>query len=151
MMTKLFQGTTALGTGTDRGIGQAVTLRSANASDTMAVFTRSTDQQHPTTAPLHATHILVSYTAIDGPLSASTTIDPDDWAAALAVNVTAVAGLTFTQLPTMLNHKRSRVNRRIQPGQARFHDRRQRLPHRRRRARDAPREPSRRTGRPRLE
>jgi NAD(P)-dependent dehydrogenase (short-subunit alcohol dehydrogenase family) len=92
MMTKLFQGTTALGTGTDRGIGQAVTLRSANASDTMAVFTRSTDQQHPTTVPLHATHILVSYTAVDGPLSASTTIDPDDWAAALAVNVTAVAG-----------------------------------------------------------
>jgi len=53
--------------------------------------------------------VLVNNAAVVWPLGPSATLDPREWAAALAVNVTAVARLTFTVLPGMLERGWGRV------------------------------------------
>jgi NAD(P)-dependent dehydrogenase (short-subunit alcohol dehydrogenase family) len=53
--------------------------------------------------------VLVNNAAVVWPLGSSATVDPDEWAAAIAVNVTAVARLTFTVLPGMLERQRGRI------------------------------------------
>lgn len=53
--------------------------------------------------------ILVNNAAVVWPLGPSVTVDPAEWAGALAVNVAAVAGLTFTVLPAMLDRDWGRV------------------------------------------
>jgi 3-oxoacyl-[acyl-carrier protein] reductase len=49
--------------------------------------------------------VLVNNAAVVWPLGPSATLDPDQWAAAVAVNVTAVARLTFRVLPGMLERR----------------------------------------------
>lgn len=46
--------------------------------------------------------VLINNAAVVWPLGASAGLDPDEWAAALTVNVAAVARLSFTILPRML-------------------------------------------------
>lgn len=53
--------------------------------------------------------ILVNNAGVVSPLGASVTVDPAEWASALAVNVTAVAALTFAVLPGMLERGWGRV------------------------------------------
>jgi NAD(P)-dependent dehydrogenase (short-subunit alcohol dehydrogenase family) len=53
--------------------------------------------------------VLVNNAAVVWPLGASATLDPDDWAAALAVNVTAAARLSFAVLPGMLERNWGRI------------------------------------------
>ncbi len=53
--------------------------------------------------------ILINNAATVGPLGASISLDPATWAAALKVNVIAVATLTFHLLPAMLDQKWGRV------------------------------------------
>jgi NAD(P)-dependent dehydrogenase (short-subunit alcohol dehydrogenase family) len=53
--------------------------------------------------------ILINNAATVSPLGPSATIDPAGWAAAIGLNVTAVASLTFALLPGMLDRKWGRV------------------------------------------
>jgi NAD(P)-dependent dehydrogenase (short-subunit alcohol dehydrogenase family) len=53
--------------------------------------------------------ILINNAATVSPLGPSVTIDPADWAAAIGLNVVAVASLTFALLPGMLERKWGRV------------------------------------------
>lgn len=55
MMTKQCQGTTALGTGADRGIGRAVALGLPDAGDTVAVLAGSAEPPDQAAALLPAT------------------------------------------------------------------------------------------------
>lgn len=68
------------------------------------------------TAALHAirdrwgpVEVLVNNAAVVWPLGASDALDPEEWAAALAVNVTAPARLTFAVLPGMLERGWGRI------------------------------------------
>jgi NAD(P)-dependent dehydrogenase (short-subunit alcohol dehydrogenase family) len=53
--------------------------------------------------------ILVNNAAVVWPLGPSLDVHPDEWAAAIAVNLIAVAGLTFALLPGMLGQDWGRV------------------------------------------
>jgi NAD(P)-dependent dehydrogenase (short-subunit alcohol dehydrogenase family) len=53
--------------------------------------------------------ILVNNAAVAWPLGNSATVDPAEWAAALNVNVTAVAALSFAVLPAMLERGWGRI------------------------------------------
>lgn len=53
--------------------------------------------------------VLVNNAAVVSPLGASATIDPDEWARAIDVNVTAVARLTFWTVPAMLEQRWGRI------------------------------------------
>lgn len=53
--------------------------------------------------------ILVNNAAVVWPLGPSLDVHPDEWAAAIAVNLIAVAGLTFALLPGMLGQEWGRV------------------------------------------
>jgi NAD(P)-dependent dehydrogenase (short-subunit alcohol dehydrogenase family) len=53
--------------------------------------------------------ILINNAATVSPLGPSVTIDPADWAAAIGLNVVAVASLTFALLPGMLERKWGRI------------------------------------------
>jgi NAD(P)-dependent dehydrogenase (short-subunit alcohol dehydrogenase family) len=54
-------------------------------------------------------HVLVNNAAVVTPLEASTSIDPAQWAAAIGVNVIAVANLSFLLLPSMIANKWGRI------------------------------------------
>jgi 3-oxoacyl-[acyl-carrier protein] reductase len=56
-----------------------------------------------------AVDILVNNAAVVWPLGASATVDPDEWAQALNVNVAAPARLTFAVLPAMVRAGWGRV------------------------------------------
>jgi NAD(P)-dependent dehydrogenase (short-subunit alcohol dehydrogenase family) len=58
---------------------------------------------------LGAVDILVNNAATVSPLGPSATVDPTAWAAAIDLNVVAVASLTFALLPAMLERKWGRV------------------------------------------
>jgi NAD(P)-dependent dehydrogenase (short-subunit alcohol dehydrogenase family) len=53
--------------------------------------------------------LLVNNAAVVWPLGPSATIDPSQWATAIAINVTAAARLTFTVLPGMLAQSWGRI------------------------------------------
>jgi 3-oxoacyl-[acyl-carrier protein] reductase len=53
--------------------------------------------------------VLVNNAAVVWPLGASAAIDPDQWAAAIDINLTAVARLSFALLPAMLERRWGRV------------------------------------------
>ena len=53
--------------------------------------------------------ILVNNAAVVWPLGPSATLDPAAWETAIAINVTAVAGLTFALLPSMLERGWGRI------------------------------------------
>jgi NAD(P)-dependent dehydrogenase (short-subunit alcohol dehydrogenase family) len=53
--------------------------------------------------------ILVNNAAVVWPLGPSLDVHPDEWATAIAVNLIAVAGLTFALLPGMLGQEWGRV------------------------------------------
>jgi NAD(P)-dependent dehydrogenase (short-subunit alcohol dehydrogenase family) len=53
--------------------------------------------------------VLVNNAGVVAPLGATASVDPAEWALALAVNVTAVAGLTIALLPAMLDRGWGRV------------------------------------------
>jgi 3-oxoacyl-[acyl-carrier protein] reductase len=52
---------------------------------------------------LGAVDILVNNAAVVWPLGASATVEPAEWAAAIAINIVAVAALSFGLLPAMLD------------------------------------------------
>ncbi|MFB9834955.1 SDR family NAD(P)-dependent oxidoreductase [Actinoallomurus acaciae] len=58
---------------------------------------------------LGSVDILINNAAVVWPLGPSTEIDPARWAAAIAINVVAVASLTFALLPTMLGQRWGRI------------------------------------------
>jgi NAD(P)-dependent dehydrogenase (short-subunit alcohol dehydrogenase family) len=49
--------------------------------------------------------VLINNAAVVAPLGASAGIDPAQWAAAIGINIVAVARLTFLLLPVMLSNK----------------------------------------------
>ena len=53
--------------------------------------------------------VLVNNAGVVWPLGSSAALDPEEWAAALAVNVTAAARLAFTVLPGMLERGWGRI------------------------------------------
>jgi NAD(P)-dependent dehydrogenase (short-subunit alcohol dehydrogenase family) len=53
--------------------------------------------------------ILVNNAAVVSPIGSSPSLDPDDWAMAIDVNVTAVARLSFSVLPEMLEGRWGRI------------------------------------------
>jgi 3-oxoacyl-[acyl-carrier protein] reductase len=53
--------------------------------------------------------VLVNNAAVVWPLGASATLDPHEWASAIAINVTAVARLSFAVLPAMLDQGWGRI------------------------------------------
>lgn len=53
--------------------------------------------------------VLVNNAAIVSPLGPSATIDPNEWANAITLNVTAVARLSFALLPAMLEQRWGRI------------------------------------------
>jgi 3-oxoacyl-[acyl-carrier protein] reductase len=58
---------------------------------------------------LGAVDILVNNAAVVWPLGPSSKVDPADWAAAIGINVVAVASLTFALLPAMIEHNWGRI------------------------------------------
>ncbi|MGD0607568.1 MAG: SDR family NAD(P)-dependent oxidoreductase [Streptosporangiaceae bacterium] len=56
-----------------------------------------------------AVEVLVNNAAVVWPLGASATVDPDEWAAAIGINVTAAARLSFALLPAMLQQQWGRI------------------------------------------
>jgi NAD(P)-dependent dehydrogenase (short-subunit alcohol dehydrogenase family) len=131
------QGRVALVTGGGRGIGRAVAAGLAAAGAKVGVLARSPGEVQDTVtlaggsalavpadvtdpgqvaAALRAiadlwgpVEVLVNNAAVVWPLGPSATLDPGEWAAALAVNVTAAARLTFTVLPGMLERRWGRI------------------------------------------
>lgn len=53
--------------------------------------------------------ILINNAAVVWPLGASTEIDPAEWAAAIQINLVAVAALSFALLPSMLDRQWGRI------------------------------------------
>jgi 3-oxoacyl-[acyl-carrier protein] reductase len=53
--------------------------------------------------------VLINNAAVVWPLGASTTLDPDEWARAIDINVTAVARLSFALVPAMLEQGWGRI------------------------------------------
>jgi 3-oxoacyl-[acyl-carrier protein] reductase len=53
--------------------------------------------------------ILVNNAGVVWPLGPSVSVDTDEWAAAISINVVAVANLTFALLPAMLGQKWGRI------------------------------------------
>jgi NAD(P)-dependent dehydrogenase (short-subunit alcohol dehydrogenase family) len=60
-------------------------------------------------AEFETVDILVNNAAMVGPLGSSMSVDPTEWAAAMALNVTAIAALTFAFVPGMLDRRWGRV------------------------------------------
>lgn len=58
---------------------------------------------------LGAVDILVNNAAVVWPLGASVTVEPAEWAAAIAINLVAVAALSFALLPSMLDRGWGRI------------------------------------------
>ena len=130
-------GRVALVTGGGRGIGRSLAAGLAAAGARVAVLARSADQVRRTAglagpgalalpadvadpAQVAAAlavirdrwgpvEVLINNAAVVAPLGPSTAVDPDEWAAALAVNVTAVARLSFALLPGMLERGWGRI------------------------------------------
>ncbi len=96
-------------------VRHTVTLAGERGRDALAVPVDVADPDQAAAA-LHAirdhwgpVEVLVNNAAVVWPLGPSATLDPGEWAAALAVNVTAAARLTFTVLPGMLEHGWGRI------------------------------------------
>jgi NAD(P)-dependent dehydrogenase (short-subunit alcohol dehydrogenase family) len=53
--------------------------------------------------------VLINNAAVVWPLGASTSIDPAQWAAAISINVVAVASLSFLLLPAMIANRWGRI------------------------------------------
>ena len=53
--------------------------------------------------------VLINNAAVVWPLGASTSIDPAQWAAAISINVVAVARLSFLLLPAMITNRWGRI------------------------------------------
>ena len=53
--------------------------------------------------------ILINNAAVVWPLGASATLDPDEWAAAINIDLTTVARLSFALLPAMLDRSWGRI------------------------------------------
>jgi NAD(P)-dependent dehydrogenase (short-subunit alcohol dehydrogenase family) len=53
--------------------------------------------------------VLINNAAVVWPLGASTSIDPSQWAAAISINVVAVARLSFLLLPEMIANRWGRI------------------------------------------
>jgi 3-oxoacyl-[acyl-carrier protein] reductase len=58
---------------------------------------------------LGTVEVLVNNAGVVAPVKATASLDPAEWAAALAVNVTAVASLTIALLPAMLDRGWGRI------------------------------------------
>ena len=96
-------------------VRQTVTLARGRGGDALAVPADVADTGQ-VAAALDAirdhwgpVEVLVNNAAVVWPLGPSATLDPREWAAALAVNATAAARLTFTVLPGMLERGWGRI------------------------------------------
>ena len=85
-------GKTALVTGAGRGIGRAIALGLARSGTRLALVARSR-------GALGDVDVLINNAAVVTPLGASASVDPAQWAAAIGVNVVAVANLSFLRSP----------------------------------------------------
>jgi 3-oxoacyl-[acyl-carrier protein] reductase len=84
------------------GAGLAVPADVTDDVATQAALTRIVDTFGPV-------EVLVGNAAVVWPLGPSRTIDPAEWAAAIAVNLTAVARLNLAVLPAMLDQGWGRI------------------------------------------
>jgi NAD(P)-dependent dehydrogenase (short-subunit alcohol dehydrogenase family) len=130
--SRVLSGRKALVTGAGRGIGRAIAIGLAGAGASVAVLSRTraeleetaelaggalvvpadvgdAEQIHAALATVGDIDILVNNAAVVWPLGPSPAIDPEEWAASLAVNVTALARLTFPLLPAMLERGWGRI------------------------------------------
>jgi 3-oxoacyl-[acyl-carrier protein] reductase len=88
---------------------QTVALVQEHGGDAIALpaDVSDTDQVHTALAQINRrwgpVEVLVNSAAVVWPLGASATLDPAEWATAIAINLTAVAGLTFRLLPEMID------------------------------------------------
>jgi 3-oxoacyl-[acyl-carrier protein] reductase len=110
-MSTSLEGKPALVTGAGRGIGRAIVMGLASAGGTAALVARSAGELAETAqgvrGELGTVDILVSNAGVVWPLGLSA--GPDEWAAAIAVNVVAVANLPLAVLPAMLSQKWGRI------------------------------------------
>lgn len=88
----------------ETGGGQALAVR-ADVADPAQVD-RALATIHHQWGPVE---VLVNNAGVVSPLGPSVTVDPDDWATTVAINLTAAALVTFTLLPSMLEARWGRV------------------------------------------
>ncbi|HJP77453.1 MAG TPA: SDR family oxidoreductase [Pseudonocardiaceae bacterium] len=84
------------------GVGLAIAADVTDDGATQAALSRIVDTLGPV-------EVLVGNAAVVQPLGESRTIDPAEWAAAIAVNLTAVARLNLAVLPAMLDQGWGRI------------------------------------------
>jgi len=132
-MGSTFAGRTALVTGAGRGIGRALAVGLAAEGADLVLVARSRDELEGTAALVStkatvipadlgelsqvaavaaeagAVDILINNAAVPWPAGPTATIDPAEFATAVAINVTAVAALTIGLLPGMLERRWGRI------------------------------------------
>jgi NAD(P)-dependent dehydrogenase (short-subunit alcohol dehydrogenase family) len=84
------------------GTAVVITADVADPDQLARCATRARDE-------LGGVDILINNAAVVWPLGMSAEVDPVDWAAAIGINVVAVASLTFALLPAMLEQKWGRI------------------------------------------
>lgn len=87
----------------ERG-GTAIAL-TADVTDS-AQLDAALDKLHDQWGPVE---VLVNNAAVVWPLGASASLDPDEWARAIDINLTAIARLSFALLPAMLHRGWGRI------------------------------------------
>ena len=138
-MTSSLSARTALVTGAGRGIGRAIALELAQAGATVVLVARSRNQLSETadrikelggtaltvpadlgtisevtrvaerTSAIGGVEVLINNAAVVWPLGPSVRVDPREWAAAIQINLVAVAALSFASLPAMLDRGWGRI------------------------------------------
>ena len=127
------EGKTALVTGAGRGIGRALAVGLAAEGANLVLVARTKSELDETAALVSTSarvisadladldqvaavadqagpvDILINNAAVPGPLAPTATVDPAEFATAIAVNVTAVVALTIRLLPAMLERGWGRI------------------------------------------
>ena len=88
-----------------RELGASAAVVPADLGDTTAIG----DVVRRVRGELGTIDIVVNNAAVVWPLGPSIEVEPDQWAASIAINVSAVASMTFAFLPAMLDQSWGRV------------------------------------------